>query len=101
MPNPCACPRNAIGSPAKSKTTLHPHAVVVSGVVGFTPKERPTMPKVDRETLRKVEAALDRYTVELQESPLRPKAAETYRLDAARFVRWLGDKYVPGENVGR
>ena len=59
------------------------------------------MPKVDRETLRKIEVAFERYKAELQESDLKYATVTTYLLDAERFIRWLNDQYEPGEKLRR
>ena len=52
------------------------------------------MPKVDKETLRKVEAAVERYKVEVDENPgLRPRSKVGYKYYAELFLRWLNDDF--------
>ena len=52
--------------------------------------------KVRPETLREVEEALERYRAEVEKSPLRPSAKQTYLLHSTNFVRWLDDDFQPG-----
>ena len=59
------------------------------------------MPKVDRETLGKIEAAFEHYKSELQKSDLKYATVATYLLDAEQFIRWLNDQYEPGEKLRR
>ena len=52
------------------------------------------MPKVDKETLRKVEAAVERYKVEVDENPgLSPVSKRGYKYYAELFLRWLKDDF--------
>ena len=60
------------------------------------------MPKVDRETLRKVEAALERFKAEVNDHPLlKPNTKIYYTSTASAFVRWLDDDFEPGQNLRR
>ncbi len=60
------------------------------------------MPKVDRETLRKVEAAQERFVREVDDHPmLSPTTKWTYKRGASDFVRWLNDEFVPGRKLKR
>ena len=55
------------------------------------------MPKVDKETLRKVEAAVERYKVEVDENPgLSSVSKRGYKYYAELFLRWLKDDFEPG-----
>ena len=52
------------------------------------------MPKVDNKTLRKVEAAVERYKVEVDENPgLSPRSKVGYKYYAELFLRWLNDEF--------
>jgi len=59
------------------------------------------MPKADRETLRKIQSAFDRYKTEVKESNLKQSTMEPYIRYASYFLRWLDDDYRPGENIRR
>lgn len=54
------------------------------------------MPKVNPETLRVVQEALERYKIEVESTGLRPTTKDTYILHAEHFVRWLDDDFEPG-----
>jgi hypothetical protein len=57
------------------------------------------MPEVNSEVLRDVEAALDRYIREVENSSLAPDTKRTYTRHAETFVRWLNDNFQPGGNT--
>ena len=57
------------------------------------------MPKIDREALQQVQAALHRYQEEVAATRLRPSSKWTYLQHAEHFVRWLNDDFEPGINV--
>ena len=59
------------------------------------------MPKVDRNTLRQIEAAFERFKVQLKQSDLEPGVITTYIYDVGRFIRWLDDRYEPGGKLLR
>ena len=57
------------------------------------------MPKISRGSLREVQEALARYTIEVEESALAQASKDTYLLHANHFVRWLDDDFTPGETL--
>lgn len=59
------------------------------------------MAKVSIEVLNAVQDALERYETEVEDSPLRRSAKDTYVLHARHFVRWLEDDFEPGASLKR
>ena len=57
------------------------------------------MPKINDDALRQVQAALDRYGAEVNESLLARTTKDTYLLHARNFVRWLDDDFEPGATL--
>ena len=55
------------------------------------------MPRVDADTLRKIENQFEEYKREVRASTLSP-ATEGYLIGKAEFfIRWLKDDYTPGQ----
>ena len=52
--------------------------------------------KIKQPALQEVEAALERYKREVEETGLAPNTIKTYVLHAEHFVRWLKDDFEPG-----
>lgn len=79
-------------------------AVGVSRGLGRRPEGLYTkvrlMAKIPREAFNQVQAALERYEVEVGAAPLTSATKRTYLLHATNFVRWLADDFVPGERLG-
>jgi cob(I)alamin adenosyltransferase len=63
------------------------------------PKRGATMPRVDPETLRKVEQAILRYTHEVEQSNLAADTKWTSLRHARTLVRWLADDFESGERA--
>ena len=59
------------------------------------------MPKVTPSAMTEIKAALAVYIAEVEAAPLRPSAAQTYRIHADHFVRWLNDDFTPGATITR
>ena len=59
------------------------------------------MPKVNAETLKRVQDALEKYEMEVSDAPLSPNSKKTYILHARNFVRWLDDDFEPGSSFKR
>ena len=59
----------------------------------------PAMPKMDRETLEKVQRALEQYCKVVDAAGLSSRSATTYKLHAEHFVRWLDDRFEPGATL--
>lgn len=55
------------------------------------------MAKLDDACLIKVEDALDDYKEVVEATSLAPDTKRGYILQAEAFVRWLDDKFTPGE----
>lgn len=59
------------------------------------------MPKVSLPALKEVQDAFEQYQEEVEKSPLKLSAKNTYLLHARQFVRWLDDNFTPGATVRR
>ena len=57
------------------------------------------MPKISKDALKQVQAALDQYEKEVDASSLTRSTKNTYFLHAWHFVRWLDDDFVPGAKL--
>lgn len=57
------------------------------------------MPRVSVDVLNAVKDALGRYESEVEDSPLRRNAKDTYILHARHFVRWLDGDFEPGARL--
>ncbi len=54
------------------------------------------MPKVPPDTLAGIRSAFERYREECEQSPLKPRAVDTYTRYVNMFIRWLDDRFEPG-----
>ena len=52
--------------------------------------------KINRDVSRVITRMLDRYTDEVETSPLKANTKRTYLLHAENFVKWLHDDFEPG-----
>ena len=57
------------------------------------------MLKVTPSALAEIEVALEEYKAEIGRTNMTDSTQATYLLHADQFVRWLQDKFVPGERV--
>ncbi len=54
------------------------------------------MAEIGPEALAEVEAALERFEIEVERSKLSKDSQQTYSSHARQFVRWLEGNFTPG-----
>ena len=55
--------------------------------------------RISDECLREIQDALERYLTELEASPLKLSTKSSRYQGARRFVRWLSNRYRPGQGL--
>ena len=57
--------------------------------------------KTDQQTMKEIRRLLDAYTEVCNENLGTPISRKTYIDYADRFVRWIDDRFIPGETLRR
>ena len=84
---------------------MHPHAIttartmIAAAVHQGSWEKMERMPKISEGALKEVRMALEQYESEVKTSKLRLSSQATRVGEVARFVRWLADRYSPGQGL--